>query len=331
MRLSAATGRCPNAACVASSICSIRFGSWSWASMISSTVVRSKLAKCSKTWSGTVRPDRRSADSSRRSPYVSGGPQWTWKRPFVSMPPMSMHSIGQAWAHWKQVSHFRPPYSSYRSWSRPRNFAATSAGISGYMTVAFGWKNRRRVKAMPLTSPKPGTRPLIRPTARAPEGSSSGAALQPVDDEDGQRGHEQIQQRGRQQPFPGEAHELVDPDTGQRPAHPHEHEHERERLAQEPEQARDPVEVDVRPQAGEPADDEVEQDEADDQRDPPPGLAAEQVDRRCEQEGPDHRHEHDQEQEPDAELARIDHPLDMRDGERRVPAAEEEHDGDRRD
>ena len=33
-------------------------------------------------------------------------------RPFVSMPPMSMHSIGQAWAHWKHVSHFSVPYSS---------------------------------------------------------------------------------------------------------------------------------------------------------------------------------------------------------------------------
>ena len=65
-----------------------------------------------KAGSATGRPERRSADSSRRSPYVSGAPQWTWKRPLVSTPPMSMHSIGQAWAHWKQVSHLSVPYSS---------------------------------------------------------------------------------------------------------------------------------------------------------------------------------------------------------------------------
>ena len=34
------------------------------------------------------------------------------ERPFVSVPPMSMHSIGQAWAHWKQVSHLSVPCSS---------------------------------------------------------------------------------------------------------------------------------------------------------------------------------------------------------------------------
>ena len=62
--------------------------------------------------SATGRPARRIADSSRRSSYVSEAPQWTWKRPLVSMPPMSMHSIGQAWAHWKQVSHLSVPYSS---------------------------------------------------------------------------------------------------------------------------------------------------------------------------------------------------------------------------
>ena len=69
-------------------------------------------SKWAKAASGTGRPERRSADSSRRSPYGSGGPQWTWKRLFVSTPPMSMHSIGQAWAHWKQVSHLSAPYSS---------------------------------------------------------------------------------------------------------------------------------------------------------------------------------------------------------------------------
>ena len=34
------------------------------------------------------------------------------KPALVSMPPMSMHSIGHAWAHWKQVSHFSVPHSS---------------------------------------------------------------------------------------------------------------------------------------------------------------------------------------------------------------------------
>ena len=62
--------------------------------------------------SGTVRPERRSANSSRRSAYCSAGPQWTQKRSRVSVPPMSMHSIGHACAHWKHVSHFSVPYSS---------------------------------------------------------------------------------------------------------------------------------------------------------------------------------------------------------------------------
>src|SRR5712671_4964203 len=72
----------------------------------------------------------------------AGPPQWTWKRPFVSMPPMSMHSIGQACAHWKQVSHFSAPYSSYRSCRRPRNLCGMSGLTSGYLIVAFGSKKR---------------------------------------------------------------------------------------------------------------------------------------------------------------------------------------------
>ncbi len=72
------------------------------------------------------------------------------------MPPMSMHSIGQAWAHWKQVSHLSVPYSSYSSWRRPRNLGATSAGCSGQRTVALGAKNRLSVNPMPRTRPMPG-------------------------------------------------------------------------------------------------------------------------------------------------------------------------------
>ena len=73
------------------------------------------------------------------------------------MPPMSMHSMGQAWAHWKQVSHLSVPYSSYRSWRRPRNLGATSAGCSGQRTVALGAKKRLSVNPMPRTRPMPGT------------------------------------------------------------------------------------------------------------------------------------------------------------------------------
>src|SRR5512141_1468956 len=125
---------------------------------------------------------------------------------------MSMHSIGQAWAHWKQVSHLSVPHSSYSSWSRPRNLCGTSRRTSGYLIVTFGSKNRRRVSAMPLTMPRPGIR-LI-------EAAS-------LDDHHDRRGRdEQVEQRGRQQPFPGEVHELVDPDPRQRSTHPHEGEHE---------------------------------------------------------------------------------------------------------
>ena len=78
------------------------------------------------------------------------------------MPPMSMHSIGQAWAHWKQVSHLSVPYSSYSSWSRPRNLCGTSSRTSGYMTVTFGSKKRRSVRAMPLAMPRPGMKVIRR-------------------------------------------------------------------------------------------------------------------------------------------------------------------------
>src|SRR5512132_1217455 len=137
---------------------------------------------------------------------------------------MSMHSMGQAWAHWKHVSHLRPPCSSYSSWRRPRNFVATSAGISGYMIVAFGAKNRRRVSAMPFTMPRPGTTLGRKLTSRT-------SLAEAVDDDDRERGHEQVEQRRRKQPLPGEAHELVDADARQGRPHPDEHEHERERLA----------------------------------------------------------------------------------------------------
>src|SRR3954463_13145885 len=167
--------------------------------------------------SGTVRPERRIADSSRRSPYVSGGPQWTWKRPLVSTPPMSMHSIGHACAHWKHVSHLSVPHSSYSSWSRPRYFGATSAGCSGYMIVALGAKNFRSVTVMPRTMPMPGTR-LIGPSSRR----------RGLEHHDGRGGDEQVEERGRQEPFPCEAHQVVDAHARQRAAHPHEEVDEQE-------------------------------------------------------------------------------------------------------
>ena len=69
---------------------------------------------------------------------------------------MSMHSTGQAWAHWKHVSHLRLPNSSYSSCSRPRNRTATSGFVSGYWMVAFGAKKRRSVRAIPFAMPRPG-------------------------------------------------------------------------------------------------------------------------------------------------------------------------------
>ena len=50
-------------------------------------------------------------------------------------------------------------------------------------------------------------------------------------------GHEDVEQRGRQQPLPGEAHELVDAHARQRAAHPDEDDARRRSLGQEPEQA----------------------------------------------------------------------------------------------
>src|SRR5690349_17750654 len=148
------------------------------------------------------------------------------------MPPMSMHSIGQAWAHWKHVSNLSVPYSSYSSWSRPRNLGATSATSSGQRMVALGEKNLRSVRPMPRTRPMPGMAVI--------SGSLGG-----LDHDDRRGGEEQVEQRGGQQPLPGEAHQVVDPHPGQRRPHPDEDEHEGERLDHEPDQAGDPVPADV--------------------------------------------------------------------------------------
>src|SRR5512132_2505672 len=123
---------------------------------------------------------------------------------------MSMHSMGQAWAHWKHVSHLRVPYSSYSSWRRPRNLGATSACCSGHMIVALGEKNRRRVRPMPRTRPMPGMAVI---------GCSLDDAL---DHDDRRRGHEQVEERGGQEPLPREAHQVVDPDPGEGAPHPDE-------------------------------------------------------------------------------------------------------------
>src|SRR5438132_13514583 len=106
-----------------------------------------------------------------------------------------MHSIGQAWAHWKHVSHFSVPYSSYRSWSRPRNLCGTSTRTSGYMTVTFGEKNLRSVRVIPLTTPRPGSRIIGR------------AASLRADHHDGRRGPAQLEERLREQPRTSPAHE----------------------------------------------------------------------------------------------------------------------------
>ena len=106
---------------------------------------------------------------------------------------------------------------------------------------------------MPRTRPMPGTR-LTRVT------------LDDVDDDDRRRGQEQVEQRRGQQPLPGEAHQLVDPDPGQRAAHPHEDEHEDERLEQEPDEAGDPVEAEVADPEQQADRDDVEHDEAEHER-----------------------------------------------------------------
>src|SRR6516164_5482514 len=100
------------------------------------------------------------------------------------------------------------------------------AGVSGYMTVAFGSKNRRRVTAIPLTMPRPGRAIIGRPSvARA-------ASSLDADHDDRRGGHEEVEEGGRQEPFPGEVHELVDPDAGQGPPHPDEREDEEVGLAE---------------------------------------------------------------------------------------------------
>src|SRR5450759_3819066 len=182
-----------------------------------------------------------------------------WKRPRVSKPPMSMHSTGHAWAHWKHVSHLMLPNSSYSSCSRPRNRTATSGAASGYWIVAFGAKKRRSVSAIPLAMPRPGTK-LIAPS--------------PVDQHDGGRRHEKIEKRGGQQQFPGKSHKLVDADSWQGRPHPDEDKHEEVRLTHEPCQAADPVESDEACQAGHGRDDHEEKEEAEAHRAAPAPLSA---------------------------------------------------------
>src|SRR5687768_12298127 len=297
---------------------SIRAGSWSYSSRIWSTCPRSTAANVRYAGSGTTRPERRRADSSRRSPYVSAAPQWTWYRPRVSMPPMSMHSIGQAWAHWKQVSHLSVPHSSYSSCRRPRNLGETSARASGYMIVTLGSKNRRRVSAIPFARPRPGMK-LMR-------------SRSPAHEDDGGRGHEQVEQRRRQEPLPGEVHELVDAHAGQGAAHPHEDEHERVRLEHEPEDTGDPVETDVRPGAEERDDEDVRQHEPGEQCVPPLDPRARDPERRGEDQGEGNRNDRGQQEQADAEPARVKRHLHgPGPRERRVPAAEEQRDGQGRD
>src|SRR5574340_59861 len=141
------------------------------------------------------------ADSSRRSAYCSAGPQWMWKRWRVSTPPMSMHSMGQAWAHWKHVSHLSAPASSKRRTRRPRWRGETSGVTSGYCTVGLRWSIRMKVRAMPLAMPRPGR--VMR---------ASSADL--LDDEDRRGSHEDVDEGRGQKPLPGEAHQLIDPDPG---------------------------------------------------------------------------------------------------------------------
>src|SRR5690242_20193393 len=168
------------------------------------------------------------------------------------MPPMSMHSIGQALAHWKHVSHLSVPHSSYRSCRRPRNLGATSATCSGYMIVAFGWKNFVSVVPMPRTMPMPGMRLIPR--------SRCGC----LEDDDRDRRDEQVQQGGGQQPLPCEAHEVVDAHAGQRAAHPHEDVHEQEALDHEPHDPGKPREAHVREPEDRADRDDVERKEAED-------------------------------------------------------------------
>ena len=117
-------------------------------------------------------------------------------------------------------------------------------------------------------------------------------------------GHEQVEERRRQQPLPGEAHQLVDPDARQGRPHPDEDEHEDVRLGHEPEEADDPVEADEGPAEERRDGQDVEQDEA---RSPAPAASRSSTSRARtagrETRVPIDRHERDEEEEPDPEAA----------------------------
>src|SRR3954454_10030487 len=120
-------------------------------------------------------------------------------------PPMSAYSIGGGGAHWKNDSQLSVPHSSYSSWRPPADFGATSAGFSWYMIVALGAKNLRSVTVMPRTMPRPGTSLIGRSSRR-----------RGLEHHDGRGGDEQFEERGGQQPFPCETHEVVDAHARQR-------------------------------------------------------------------------------------------------------------------
>src|SRR5579859_4765291 len=122
--------------------------------------------------------------------------------------------------------------------------------------VAFGSKKWRSVTAIPLTMPRPGSWLTMRPSR----------TVSLADHHDRRRGGEEVEERSGQEPLPGEAHQLVDPHPWQGAAEPDEGEHEDVRLAEEPDEAGDPVEADERPAEDHHDRERVEQDEAEDER-----------------------------------------------------------------
>src|SRR3954454_7902257 len=201
---------------------------------------------------------------------------------------------------------------------------------SGYWMVFLGWTMRTNVWSMPLAMPQPGTRDMTL-ILRSP-------CRELLDDEDGAGGDERVEQRDLDQPLPREAHELVDAHSRQRAAHPDEDEGERECLDHEPEQADDDLERQERPGHHGADGNDVEQHERDDERlqEAPAALDRPQRDGQAQDE---QRHADDKRPEqPDIHACQIERGVE-RDVEEvedrarvdwRVPAAEEQRDGERR-
>ena len=165
---------------------------------------------------------------------------------------MSMISIGQAVAHWKQVSHLSVARLVVEQQQPAAVMWRDVLDVLGVLDGDLGLEEAgAKVWTMPMAMPQPGHSAKVLTLAS-----------ELLDDQDRAGRDEDVEQRDLDQPLPGEAHQLVDAHARQRAPHPHEDEHEREHLGDEPEEADHDLERHERTERDGADRDHVEQHEA---------------------------------------------------------------------